>query len=214
LTTDEVDLLKRWMEQQGGQWPSEKPAPVNLVEVPVTDAEKQAISKLQETGAMVTRVAQNVNWLRASFRLQGNQITDEDIAPLAEMENLIEIDLANTGVTDAALVHLKELPNLTHLDLNNTAITDDGLAHLSNLNNLVYLNLYGTQVTDAGLEQLAGLETLQKLYLWQTEVSEQGVQQFQRARPATQVIRGWDIAAKDTESEEETQEQAKKEEEE
>lgn len=212
LTKEQVSLLKVWVSE-GAFWPDDFVSPedaalnrvdenapsLNLVEVPSTAKDQEAVQKIQQIGNVVMKVAQNVNWLRANFRLIGDQVDNAAIAPLANIPNLVELNLANTKVTDEGLASIAGLTNLTHLHLENTAITDAGLAHLKGLSNLVYLNLYNTKVTDAGMAHLSGLANLRKIYLWQTEVTDAGATQLQAALPKVSVVRGWTITTSNAE---------------
>lgn len=218
LTKQQIELLTTWVSE-GAFWPDDFVSPeeaarnrvdenapaLNLVEVPSGAKDQAAIAKIQEAGNVIMKVAQNVGWLRANFRLIGDQISNDTIAPLADIPNLVELNLANTKVTDEGLAHIAGLTNLTHLHLENTAVTDAGLPHLKGLSNLVYLNLYNTKVTDAGLEHLSGLANLRKIYLWQTEVTDAGVAKLSEALPKLNVVRGWTITTS-------TEEEAAKEE--
>lgn len=208
LTKEQVNLLKVWVSE-GAFWPDDFVSPeeaalnrvdenapaLNLVEVPSSAKDQEAVQQIQQIGNVVMKVAQNVNWLRANFRLIGDQVDNAVIAPLANIPNLVELNLANTKVTDEGLASIAGLTNLTHLHLENTAITDAGLAHLKGLSNLVYLNLYNTKVTDAGMDHLSGLANLRKIYLWQTEVTDAGATQLQAALPKVSVVRGWTITS-------------------
>ncbi len=219
LTKQQIELLTTWVAE-GAFWPDDFVSPeeaarnrvdenapvLNLVEVPSGEKDQAAIAKVQEVGNVIMKVAQNVNWLRANFRLIGDQISNDSIAPLSDIPNLVELNLANTKVTDEGLAHIAGLTNLTHLHLENTAVTDAGLPHLKGLNNLVYLNLYNTKVTDAGLEHLTGLSNLRKVYLWQTDVTDAGVAKLSEALPKLTVVRGWTITtSNDEESSEKTE---------
>ena len=108
--------------------------------------------------------------------VRAGKAADESVeALLALKENLVELNLANSGITDRALEALGQMTNLTQLHLQNTAVTDLGVEQLENLYQLEYLNLYGTAVTDSALQSLRRLKALKNVYLWQTEVSQEGV---------------------------------------
>ncbi|MCS6852881.1 MAG: hypothetical protein NZ700_17110 [Gemmataceae bacterium] len=209
LSKAQTDKIRDWINE-GLNWPKDivlrapgvpaKPAAAEAG-LPITPEEKVAVEKLQKTGALVLRLAQNTNWLRVDFAY-AKEVKDEDLALLKDMPNLYELGLAGTTVTDAGLVHLQGLKNLTRLQLQNTKITDAGLVHLKGLEKLVSLNLYGTAVTDAGLEHLKGLTSLRKLYLWQTKVTEAGAKKLAEAPPEVVIDRGYEAAAPETKPEE------------
>ena len=219
LSPDELAALKAAFEQGGAsaltqQAGGSKPAEPSLVEHEPSEAETAAAAKLSETGAIVMKVAQNVDWWRANFRLVGKDITDETIAPLADMPNLIELDLSRTAITDEGLKAISGLTNLTHLNLNNTEVSDAGLAHLAGLHNLTYLNVYGCKnVTDAGLAHVDSIRTLSKVYIWQSAVTDDGVAKFKTSLPGTEVVGGWKLppVEEKKEDEKEAKEEPKKE---
>lgn len=184
--------LLEWVAS-GGEVPAIEAREPELTPFEITEAEEQAIAAVKETGALAMRVAQDVDYAMANFRLVGEDITDESIQPLSDIKNLIDLDLSKTSITDEGLATISGLNNLTRLDLNNTAVTDDGLKHVAGLTNLVYLNLYGTAVTDAGLEHLKGLESLQKLFLWQSQVTKEGAESLKAELPWLDVNLGVEL---------------------
>lgn len=103
----------------------------------------------------------------------------KDYSVLAQMPDVIVLQMANTDVTDQTLSFLQKMTQLRELDLAGTQLTDAGLKSLSGLTSLEKLILSRTRVTDAGLAPL--LEKLPALK--QLDVRETGV------RPA--VLRSW-----------------------
>jgi hypothetical protein len=83
--------------------------------------------------------------------------------------------LGDNPIGDAALEPLARLENLTVLDLANTDITDEGLKVVGGVRGLKLLNLAGTRIGDTGLEHLLGLENLEALDLRETFVTPRGV---------------------------------------
>lgn len=194
LSPDQKSKLMAWISA-GAVVPQQKAAEPQLVEAESSDTEKAALAKLQADGVLAMKVAQNVNWVQANFRLAGDKIKNDHLAPLKDIPNLTDLDLSKTGISDEGLAHISGLKNLTRLNLNNTAVTDAGLAHLAGLTNLTYLNLYGTSVTDKGVENLSDIKTLQKLYLWQTKVSDSGAATLKSNLPWLYINRGIELAA-------------------
>ena len=74
-----------------------------------SDAEKQAIEKIEESGGTVREIAQNDDRLEVNFQLTGESVTDGHLAPVAELSNVYELRLGKTSVTDAGLAHIKGL---------------------------------------------------------------------------------------------------------
>jgi hypothetical protein len=217
----EQELIRDWINQ-GAKWPEKLvltvPAGAAAPEVkvdpglPISDAEKAAVAKVQKLNALAMRLAQNTNLLRVDFSLQGKEVKDEDLAALKDMPNLVELNLGNTTVTDAGLMHVKDAGNLTRLQLHKTKITDAGLANLKGLQKLTSLNLYGTEVTDAGLENIKELKGLKKLYVWQSKVTADGAKKLQEAIPGLIVDRGYEAPPAEPKAEEKKAEEKKAEE--
>ena len=154
------------------------------------DAEKKAIAKIRESGALVLEIAQNDNRLDVSYITAQGKITNEQLAPLKDLKRLAHLNLRGLEIGDDALPSIAKQETLVKLHLEKTKITDKGLEQLKGLQNLEYLNLYGTEIGDAGLEHLANLKKLKSLYLWQTKVTDEGVKKLQAALPALKIDRG------------------------
>ena len=155
--------------------------------------EAAAIGKIEKLGGTVRQIAQNTEEKEANFHLSGKDLTDDGLALVKEIENLVWLNLANTKITDGGLAHLSDLKLLTRLHLEKTGIGDAGLAHLGKLENLEYLNLYGTQVSDAGLEHLKGLKALKKLYLWQSQATAEGAAKLKEALATVDINLGAEL---------------------
>lgn len=202
LSQAEKDLFSAWINE-GMKWPEDvvlkipdmPKAGVEETGLPITDEEKLALVKIQDTGALAMRLAQNTNWLRVDFSLQREAVPGETLALLKDMPNLMELDLGGLPITDEDLAHVAELTNLRRLQLQKTNITDAGLEHLKGLTKLESLNLYGTEVTDAGLEQLKELTNLKKLYLWQSKATKEGAAGLAEAIPELDVNLGYEEPA-------------------
>jgi hypothetical protein len=121
--------------------------------------------------------------------LRDANTTDADAAPLADLTDLIWLDLNNTQITDMGLAHLAGLTQLKRLRLDETQVTDAGIAQLAELENLETLNLSRTRITDAGLAHLAGLSKLETLDLARTQVTDAGLIELQRKLPNALITR-------------------------
>jgi len=185
-----------------------------IKEAPVSDGEKVAIAKLssgegigdKSSAPLVMALAQNTKLIYANFRLVGKDVKDEHLAPLADIQNLSELDLANTQVTAAGLGSIKGNKNLTKLSLANTSIDDAALKQIEGLTNLMSLNLYNTKVTDAGLSSLKNMKFLRKVYAWQSGVTEKGVEELNKALPNVDVNLGFKLAKVEPKKEEKKEE--------
>ncbi|MCA9262720.1 MAG: discoidin domain-containing protein [Planctomycetales bacterium] len=157
-------------------------------------AEEAAIQKVESFGGSVRKIALSSEWREASYYLSDKDVTDEALAPLNDIPELVWLYLQGTKVTDDGLQHLSGIESLQKLHLERTGITDAGLAHLSSLTNLEYLNLYGTKVTDAGLDHLTKLGKLKKLYVWETGVTDSGIAKLKESLHDVDVISGVKLA--------------------
>ena len=218
LTKEQIALIKQWIDE-GADWPkglvlisakeraaakaaaNRLPEP-EIKEAPVSDGEKAAIAKLssgegigdKSSVPLVMTLAQNTKLIYANFRLIGKDVNDGHLAPLADIQNLSELDLANTQITAAGLGHIKGNKNLTKLSLANTSIDDAALKQIKGLTNLMSLNLYNTKVTDAGLASLKDMKFLRKVYAWQSGVTEQGAAELKKTLPNVDVNLGFKLA--------------------
>jgi len=155
-----------------------------------SEAEKKAIAKIRESGALVLEIAQNDKRLDVSFITAQGKVTNETLLPLKDLTRLAHLNLRGAEITDDALAPIAEQKTLVRLHLEKTKINDKSLEQIKGLENLEYLNLYGTEITDAGLANLEGLKKLRKLYLWQTKVTDEGVKKLQEALPELKIVRG------------------------
>lgn len=230
LTKKQIAAIKQWIDE-GANWPKELvlistkdraaaeaaanklPEP-EIKEVPVSDAEKAAIAKLTSgeglgekfSAPLVMALAQNTKLIYANFRLVGKNVNDGHLAPLADIQNLSELDLANTQITAAGLGHIKGNKNLTKLSLANTSIDDAALKQIEGLTNLMSLNLYNTKVTDAGLASLKSMKFLRKVYAWQSGVTEKGAAELKKVLPNVDVNLGFKLAKVEPKKEEKKEE--------
>ena len=159
---------------------------------PAVADEAAAIAAIEQIGGTVRTIAKNTEEKEAAFHLSGKDVSDDDLAHLADVSNLVWLNLRGTQISDAGVAHLAKISTLTRLHLEKTAITDAGLASLAGLENLEYLNLYGTQITDAGLEHLKPLTKLKKLYVWETGVTKAGAEMLVANIPDLYINRGAD----------------------
>jgi hypothetical protein len=117
-----------------------------------------------------------------------NSVVDADLAPLANLKNIIYFDLMDCGIGDDGIIYLASLRNLETLLLRRTNVTDAGLKHLESLHSLVHLDLSETAVTDSGLAHLQPLRSLRWLHLHDTDVTEAGVSQLKSHVTSLQTV--------------------------
>ena len=156
--------------------------------------DQAAIDSIKKNGGLVLPSLGKENQWDIQFQLRGRNLTDDELADVARLGNVVELNLRDTKITSAGLVHLKGLAKLTRLHLERTNVGDEGIANLTKLTTLEYLNLYGTKITDKSLDHLAGLKNLRQLYVWQTDVTDAGIAKFKKALPAVSVVKGIDLS--------------------
>jgi len=168
---------------------------IALLAAPQAEAADAAVlASLKKNGALVLPYPGKADHFEVEFHLRGRDLTDEGLADVAALKNVVTLNLRDTKITGAGLVHLKGLTQLTRLHLERTKIDDAGIANLASLQNLEYLNLYGTEVTDKALDHLAGLKNLKKLFVWQTKVTDDGVAKLKKAIPDIKIVQGVDLS--------------------
>ena len=156
--------------------------------------DQAAIDSIKKNGGLVLPSPGRENQWDIQFQLRGRDLTDDGLADVAKLGNVVELNLRDTKITSAGLVHLKGLAKLKRLHLERTNVGDEGIANLTKLTTLEYLNLYGTKITDKSLDHLAGLKNLRQLYVWQTDVTDAGIAKFKKALPAVSVVKGIDLS--------------------
>lgn len=156
-------------------------------------AETQAVAAIEKLGGTV-RPARDGAGLDVELQLRGRRVTDEGLAHLAALRNVVSLNLRGTAITNTGLARLKGMTTLRRLHLERTAVGDSGVAHLAGLVNLEYLNLYGTRITDTSLDHLKRLRRLRRLYVWRTRVTDAGVARLRKALPELRIVRGVDLS--------------------
>lgn len=205
LNAAQIDLVKRWITE-GGEWPegvlamaSPKKAgaarePGDLAGPPPSTDELKAVDELARRGIKARPLASGIHWRRVDLRGVADKISSVDLAKIARIPSIQELNLAGVPLRDADLANLVALKNLAVLHLENTPITDAGLTHLAKLEKLTYLNLFGTAVTDAGLKNLAELKHLQRLFLAGTKVTASGLSSLRQQLPNVLIDSGAEFA--------------------
>ena len=148
-------------------------------EVPPPD--NAIVDSLRNQGFVINRLMKDNYFLDANFSLSERKLTDADLNLLLRLkEQLIWLDISNSGVKDEHLIKIGQLENLVKLNLSKNGISDAGIHSLEALTHLESLNLYDTKVSRGLLNLLPKLIRLQKIYLWQTQVSDSVVDQIHK----------------------------------
>ncbi|MEX2027126.1 MAG: hypothetical protein WEH44_07490, partial [Pirellulaceae bacterium] len=108
-----------------------------------------------------------------TLKIRDARIDGDDLAPLAKMLSLAELDLSHNQVGDAAWRHLAAAPKLHKLDASYSFVSDQGAAHLAGCQHLRHLVLRRTNITDRGAAELAKLPSLETLDLEGTRITDQ-----------------------------------------
>lgn len=145
----------------------------NIFNKEVPSADKAILDSLRQQGFVLNRLMKNNYYLDANFSLSERELKAKNLELLVQIkEQLVWLDLSNSGVKDEHLKNIGELENLIKLNLSGNKISDTKLEQLSKLTNLETLNLYNTKVSKGLLNVLPKLSKLQTIYLWQTEVND------------------------------------------
>jgi hypothetical protein len=91
------------------------------------------------------------------------------------------LDLSYTNVSDRDLAELASLEQLRELNLTGTKVGGD-LGYLAGLKHLESLDLYDTRITGADLLSLVGMKKLRKLDLGNTNVGKDGAANLRQMR--------------------------------
>ena len=120
-------------------------------------------------------------------RLWAGDTFVSDLAPLAGLTALEDLDLHGTAVRDEGIVFLAGLRGLRRLDLQGTSITDAAVETLEKLAGLESLNLYRTKISNAGLARLSKLSKLRDIDVRYTRVTASGYDALRAALPGARV---------------------------
>jgi Leucine-rich repeat (LRR) protein len=121
------------------------------------DSRQRIVLVSSEPITYVTIRGEQLSSALTELNLSEMNLTDEEIAPLAGLTNLTELNLRSNGISD--LTPLASLNNLTRLDLESNRISD--VSPLANLTNLTNLFLHNNRISD--ITPLANLTNLERL---------------------------------------------------
>ena len=74
-------------------------------------AHEAAATAVSELGGSVRPIASNSDDYQVDFSLGGTELTDDGLAHIAHLDNVVTLNLKRTKITSAGLVHLKGLPH-------------------------------------------------------------------------------------------------------
>ena len=152
---------------------------------------KQAdIDALTSLGILVAPVAKNSTLLEVSC-INYTSFDNNKIPLLLKIaDNIAWLKLDNTAITDEGVAQLAQLKNLVRLNLAETNSGSGGVSKLQTLNNLEYINLINTKVTDDGLLALSGVKSLKHIYCWNSLITQKGIYNFKQKNTAVKLEAG------------------------
>lgn len=138
-------------------------------------SEEGVVERLTAAGGTVARDAGRI----IGVNLASSWVTDADLALIAALPGVEEIDLSQTKISDIGLEHLKGLSSVRELSLHYAEfVTDSGIAHITSWKNLQRLTLRGTKVTSRVFGHIALLTSLKQLDIADTEVTDSGFEEL------------------------------------
>lgn len=149
----------------------------------------ELLDSLRNSGFVINRLMKDNQYLEANFSLSERAISSSNIDLLLQLKDqLIWLNLSNSGVKDLHLESLGELENLVKLNLSRNTLSDIGIQHLSKLKNLESLNLYNTQVSERVVDIVSKMTRLKTIYLWNTKNNDSLLKQLQSENKTLKII--------------------------
>jgi len=106
---------------------------------------------------------------------QDPNITDENLAVLAQIKNLRGLNTISDRLTDLGMRHLRRCKNLRQLDIGARKLTNLSLRYIGSCKNLRYLSIGGRGISSKGLRYLRGLSELRELDITGFGMSDEGL---------------------------------------
>ena len=107
---------------------------------------------------------------------------DRNLAYIAGLTKLEEINFENSMIGDAGLAHLRNMKKLRKLDIfsnpSTGRITDKGIVHLKSLTALEEVRLPSQCLTDTGIVHLAEMDSLRKVNVSSRHLTDKDMVQF------------------------------------
>ncbi len=160
---------------------------------PPKQADPKLIASLVAVGFMARQVSDGDPHLVVSPALPGAGFSASALQALPTVSNnqIVDLNLALSGLSDSDVAPIAQLTALTHLRLDDNKLTDRSLQALSSLPKLVELNLYDNRgISDASIPTLAAMKSLRRVYLWQTGVTKAGIAKLHQLRPDLEIDAG------------------------
>jgi hypothetical protein len=118
-------------------------------------------------------------------------LTNAEMASIATLQTVNEMEMIATQLTNAGLASIAELRNLQVLHLEcGPVVTDEGLKALATLPKLRHLRLSG-QFTDRGLAYLAAAPCLKAMWLETPRATEEGLRTLSQIQSLERLCVPW-----------------------
>lgn len=118
------------------------------------------------------------------LRLFRCQLSSRNLTSIGRCVTIKSLWLNGSDVGDEDLAALATLQNLRELDLSETAVKGDGLRHLAHLPRLYKLDFVASYFSDAAFPQFLAMPQLRELNIFSPRgVSEEALEEFLRKKP-------------------------------
>jgi hypothetical protein len=167
-----------------GHWDLDGPRPMLFAVVPAKPADANPLWLLP--------THTSVPGEGVSIALSPPRFTAKGLKYLAEMTNLIELNVAHNKLTDADMTILGKITGLKKLGVFAPEVTDRGIAAFKDLKKLETIDLRGTQITPAAgptLRALPQLKLFRSNLLQQDPNYKTRMAEWRKALPARITIR-------------------------
>ncbi|MBN8576391.1 MAG: hypothetical protein J0L66_05580 [Cytophagales bacterium] len=166
---------------------NKKPEPV--AEIPEGNpnaANPIVVNELKQLGAVVLPVANGSHYL--SVNLVNVVAIDSALDLLVKVkQQTVWLKAGDLAIKDSHLGKLAQLNQLIKLNVERTAITDTGLSQLNALTQLQYLNLNQNNILATGVKELTGLKNLRSLFVFGTNITADDVPALQSIFPNAKI---------------------------
>ncbi|GAB2568749.1 c-type cytochrome domain-containing protein [Spirosoma areae] len=158
-------------------------------------ADEETIKKLNTEYCTIAPVAKESPALAVNLYNKSAFTSDKlaDLKPIRQQ--IVSLNLNKMPVTDADLKPISQFENLQRLNLNFTDITGNGFADLTALTQLRTLSLSGTNVHYDDLrKQIGAFKNLKTVTVWNTGLTTSQLEQLRKANKKIQFLAGFDGA--------------------
>lgn len=157
----------------------------NVVVYTFEPASESTLEKLNNPFRTVFSIAHNSPALQADFFVR-QAYKPEQLGELSDIKKqLVVLNLSNMPIKDEDLATIAQFENLEKLNLNNSDITGKTLSKFQTLTKLQSLSLSGTKVTAASLQSLSNMPNLTEVFVWNTPILEKELVELKKQHPKT-----------------------------